>query len=238
MSKIIDKLDGLEEKRDVKKEDLEYIEVIEDTPANTKKSYFKILAVFIIFLIAGFIGFRFATVLFSPKEKTITAKVDLQKKELSETKKAEPLKETIKPVVFSGGKDFQKYLLAKLDKNPKDTITLNNLAIFYFEHNDLQNALKYAQKALMLEPDNSYYWNTLGIVLTELNLYEDAEKCFKKALEKNPEEGVFYYNLANLYERMDKIPLSRENYLLYLSKSDKINPKMLEIVREKLKKGV
>lgn len=159
-------------------------------------------------------------------------------KEIESRKTDTSNKKELKPVVFSGGKDFEKFLLTKLSLEPQNPILINNLAIFYFENSNIDNALKYAQKALMLEPENPYFWNNLGIVLTELKLYEDAEKCFKKAIEKRSEEGVFYYNLANLYERQDKLILSRENYLLYLSKSDKINPKMLEYVREKLKKGV
>lgn len=241
MSKIIDKLKGLEEHPELSEKDLEYAEIIEEEIKEPKKNFLKISLIFIVFIAAAFVGFKVFNLFFSKTNifKSEKKEVNIQKNVPLEPV-TQPLtkKENVKTVVFSGGKNFKEYLINKLEKEPNNPIVLNNLAIFYYEQNNLEDALKYAQRALKFDPENSYLWNTLGIILTELKLYEDAEKCFKKAYEKKSEEGVFYYNLANLYERMDKNILAREYYLLYLTKSDKINPKNLDYVREKLKKGV
>ncbi len=241
MSKIIDKLKGLEEHSELSEKNLEYAEIIEEEIKEPKKNFLKISLIFIVFIAAAFVGFKVFHLFFS---KTNVLKSEKKEVNIQKNVPLEPItqpltkKENVEPVVFSGGKNFKEYLINKLEKEPNNPIVLNNLAIFYYEQNNLEDALKYAQRALKFDPENSYLWNTLGIILTELKLYEDAEKCFKKAYEKKSEEGVFYYNLANLYERMDKNILAREYYLLYLTKSDKINPKNIDSVREKLKKGV
>lgn len=235
MSKIIERLKRLEDEK-IENNNLEEIEIIEDEKPEKLKNLKKLIFLFLVLSVSIYGGFKLAYKFFHVKNentivsKKIIAKSDAIQVDTISTK--EP-----KLVVFAGNKDFEKILLKKFESEPKNSIHANNLAIFYFENNKLDLALKYAQKAITLDPENPYFWNNLGIVLTELKLYDDAEKCFKKSIEKKQGEGIFYYNLANLYEREGKISLAKENYLLYLTKSDRINPKMINYVREKLKKG-
>ncbi len=238
MSKIIDKLKGIEDTKGINEEDLEHIEIIEEPKKSAKKAYLKVLILLIFFMGAVYLGYLAAGYFFSSvKIEKVPVSKESAQTNISPTKSPGAVEKERTPVLFTGSKKFEKNLLKKANEDILDPVSLNNLAVFYFEKMDYERALKMAQKALLSEPENPYFWNTLGIILTEMNLYQDAEKCFKKSIEKAPDIGVFYYNLANLYERMNNITDSKEKYLLYLSKSDTINPKMIDYVREKLKKG-
>ncbi len=240
MSKIIEKLKGLEDNNgEVREEDLEPIEIIEEADTENKRSSLKVYVFLLVFIISIYAGYKLAIFFTSPKEqKVLISKEQAGSSKPAPTKSSDEVKKERKPVLFTGTKEFERYLNKKAEEDLNNPVALNNLAVFYFEKNDYERALKLAQKAVSAEPENPFFWNTLGIILTEMNLLEEAEKCFKRSIEMAPEEGVFYYNIATLYDRMGNISLSTEKYLLYLTKSDKINPKMIDYVREKFKKGI
>ncbi len=249
MSKIYDKLKELES---VNEDELEHIEIVEEdiTHSNvSKKRSFLNAALFIgLFFIAFFIGITIA------KYYTKASKSNEKKVAIAEEKSANVTKQPaedkvaintelktdvkkLQPVIYKGRTDFLKTLEKKFYDNPNNPVNANNLSVAYTELQRFSEALKYAEKALFLAPDNAYYWNNLGVVLTYLNIFSDAEKCFKKALELSKDEAVFYYNIANLYERIGNKGFAKENYLSYLSKSDKINPANIDIVRKLIQKG-
>jgi|GEM_PF-2993193 len=249
MSKIYDKLKDLE---NINEDELEHIEIVDEntTPLKTdkKRSFLTAAILIIVFFVAMFAGLMIAKyftnismsknreVVSQPEKSETKAKSQVENKENTKTAKAVVKKQ--QPVVLKGGAEFVKSLEKKYYDDPNNPVNANNLSVAYIEQKRFEDALKYAEKALLLAPDNAYFWNNLGVVLTYLNLFTDAEKCFKKALELSKDEGVFYYNIANLYERMGNLEFSKQNYLSYITKSDKINPSNVEIVRNLMLKGV
>ena len=62
-------------------------------------------------------------------------------------------------------KEAKKIFLELLDKNPKDTYTLNYLSYkLALREQELDMALKLIKKALILDPENGYFLDTLGWV--------------------------------------------------------------------------
>jgi tetratricopeptide (TPR) repeat protein len=149
-----------------------------------------------------------------------------------------PRRESYNLRLYRESKEYLPKLLADYKENPRNAATSNNIAAAYIEEGNFEDALRFAERALFSDPGNAFYWNNMGVILVNLNLYPDAEKCFNKAILISPDSGVFYYNLGNLFERLGNMISARENYLAYLIKSDKINPKNLQSVKEKLVKGI
>lgn len=252
MSKIYDKLKDVE--GNIQDDSLEEIDILTDeVEVKAKKSSFsKSLILVVIFVISSLIGILLAKYFsdFSKKttqvtKPTIQSKFDNIDKAKSAIKTSLDNKvklsldsqksSRLTPYLFKGGKKFIKNLEKTMYDNPNNPVSANNLSVAYTEIGRYSDALRYAEKALILDPSNAFYWNNLGVVLTYLNLYSDAEKCFKKALEISGDVGAFSYNLGNLYERMGNIELSKQNYLSYLSQSDKIDPENFKKIKKKYK---
>lgn len=249
MSKIYDKLKDIE--KDVSgEENLEHIEIVTGVKeAKPKASFFKLFVIFLVFAAAVALGISLAKYYVSkdlrleskPAESlspVVSAKPQPQPQPVVQPKPQPQPVISATPYVYRGSKGYAQKLLEGYKKTPNNAVILNNLAVAYAEEGNFEEALRFAERALLSDPNNAFYWNSMGVALTNLNLYADAEKCFKKAVQISPNEGVFYYNLGNLYERSGNITVARENYLSYLAKSDKINPKNLETVKERLAKGV
>lgn len=248
MSKIYDKLKELESVREEELEDIEIVE--EDTHGYLKKkSLFKTFILLTIFFAALFLGYSIAKyytslskfeskkIVIVPEKTIKDSKIVTENRSEKTLSPSNRFSDKQRPYFYKGSLDFIKRLEKKYNDDPNNPVNANNLSVAYSEEGRYEEALRYAEKALLLSPNNAFYWNNLGVVLTYLNLLSDAEKCFKKALEISKEEGVFFYNMANLYERLGSSALAKENYLSYLSKSDRINPSYLEIVRNKYYKG-
>lgn len=74
--------------------------------------------------------------------------------------------------------------------------TLNNLAWLYLnDGKSLEDARKYAEKALEIEPDTPEYMDTLGMVLLKEGNKLRAIKMFKQALEIKPDSIEFREHL-------------------------------------------
>lgn len=255
MSKIYDKLKAIEGTT-IDDASLEEIDILtDDEEVKEKKSTFSRSFIFVVvFLISSLIGILLAkyftdfskmtTQIIKP---TMHTKSDTLEKIESPTKRSQDKKEKLildsqksaklNPYLYKGGEKFIKNLEKKIYDNSDNPVNANNLSVAYTEIGRYREALRYAEKALILDPSNAFYWNNLGVVLTYLNLYSDAEKCFKKAIEISGDVGAFFYNLGNLYERMGNIELSNQNYLSYLLKSDKINPENVKLIK-KITKGL
>ncbi len=237
MSKIYDKLKDLET---VTEEDLEHIEIIQDEAdgnIDRRKGVFKAVILTGFFFIAIFVGIMIAKYYSTFSKNEAKKVITVTENPVGKPSGIVEKKKKYQPSLFKGDARFIEVLEKKYRDKPENPANANNLAVAYTEAGRYNEALKYAEKALLLSPDNAFFWNNLGVVLTYLNLYTDAEKCFLKAMEISKDEGLFFYNMANLYERMGNELLARENYLSYLSKSDKINPANVEIVRNTKFKG-
>ena len=111
-----------------------------------------------------------------------------------------------------------------VDSNPNEPQASNNLAYLLAEHeNDLNEALKYAQKAVELAPSSAAYSDTLGWVLYRKGLYSSAVKYLEQATA-HPGTVVWKYHLAMAYAKAGDQQRSRAT----LDSALKVNPNVPE----------
>ena len=63
-----------------------------------------------------------------------------------------------------------------------------------YEEQKYEEALKYIEKALELNPDYNYAYNTKANIFDKLGKKEDALKWYQKAAESKPENIIFLLN--------------------------------------------
>jgi tetratricopeptide (TPR) repeat protein len=95
-------------------------------------------------------------------------------------------------------RDFRKVL----DADPDNSLAANDLAYLLAEHtDDLNEALKYAQKATELAPSDASYADTLGWIFYRKGLYPSAVQYLERA-NKDPRNAVAKYHLAMAYAKV------------------------------------
>jgi putative PEP-CTERM system TPR-repeat lipoprotein len=88
-----------------------------------------------------------------------------------------------------------------LQLSPNHAMALNNLAYLYAEENKhLSQALTYATRAFILEPQNDYIRDTLGYVLLKNGKFDRGERILRKAAESSPKNPTIIYHLALVYK--------------------------------------
>lgn len=70
---------------------------------------------------------------------------------------------------------------------------------------DIATAIKYYQKAIVLDPNYAIPYNDLGVAYEGKGWLDRAERTYLKALEINPDYLDVYSNLALLHEGKDEI---------------------------------
>jgi tetratricopeptide (TPR) repeat protein len=84
-----------------------------------------------------------------------------------------------------------------LEHGPKQTDTLNELAICTMETGDLNRSKQLLQEALTIEPENTKVISNLGIVSLRQENREEAEGYFRTVLEIDPEDRIARTYLQN-----------------------------------------
>jgi tetratricopeptide (TPR) repeat protein len=116
-------------------------------------------------------------------------------------------------------KDYKQaipYYQEALERNPRFADCYNNLAYTYMEENqNLDEAIRYARRAIRLKPANKvYYLDTLGMVQFRKGLLEEAMRSFEQATELAVDKemgALIYYHFglvkmeAGLIEEAKKI---------------------------------
>lgn len=137
-----------------------------------------------------------------------------------------------------------------LQKEPRNTSFMAQVAEIHNKKGDIQNALKYYEKRAEVEPNNKEAWYTIGVVCWErsyrmkemISLDERSEmvdrgmKALEKAIAIDPEytEALAYINLmyrekAQVLSRQEKVEEAGEAY----AKSEEYQKKTLEILNRK-----
>jgi tetratricopeptide (TPR) repeat protein len=89
-----------------------------------------------------------------------------------------------------------------VETDPNHAQALNNLAYLMLERSDrIDEALKYAQKALELEPDNPIFEDSLGWALYRKGLYSLAARYLEQAVARRGADPVSQYHLAMVYAK-------------------------------------
>jgi tetratricopeptide (TPR) repeat protein len=90
-----------------------------------------------------------------------------------------------------------------LELDPHNTLAMNNLAYMLAEDGImLQQALRLASNAVMLEPANGVYLDTFGWVHFRLGNYELARQALEKALATGVDEAEIYQHLGQVYRKL------------------------------------
>lgn len=100
-----------------------------------------------------------------------------------------------------------------LDLDPHNVMAMNNLAYLYAEEGImLQQALRLAGNAVLLDPDNPVFLDTLGWVHYRLGNYAEARVQLEKAIATGVGEAEIYLHLGKVYEKFGEAQKAREMF--------------------------
>jgi tetratricopeptide (TPR) repeat protein len=95
-----------------------------------------------------------------------------------------------------------------------------HIGYLYSQINDYENAAKYIDAAIKMEPNDSKPYFYKGLALFRNSEFAEAEKLIKKAIEiKN--DDTYYFYLATVQEKQNKI----DDTIFSLKKAIEFNPK-------------
>jgi tetratricopeptide (TPR) repeat protein len=120
-----------------------------------------------------------------------------------------------------------------LKENPKNATVLNYVGYMLADRGvRLDEAVRYVEQALEIEPSNGAYLDSLGWAYFKLNELEKAEKYLLKAVELVKNDPVMFDHLGDLYYRMGQLERARDSW----SKSVEVGTEREEVdkVRDKL----
>ncbi len=98
-----------------------------------------------------------------------------------------------------------------LKQTPKNPIALNNLGYFLVERGEkLEEALKFIQDALEIDPGNPSFLDSLGWAYFKLGKIDLAEGSLTKAIKSDPASATAHHHLGDVYEKQGKMELARQ----------------------------
>ena len=114
---------------------------------------------------------------------------------------------TLALVLEASGRNQEaaKEYRAALELDPKNAIAMNNLAFLITQNGgDLDEALRFGQRARQLLPDADEAQDTLGWIYLKKGMIEQAIQVFDRLVQKQPDKAEFRYHLAMaLVEKRD-----------------------------------
>jgi tetratricopeptide (TPR) repeat protein len=81
---------------------------------------------------------------------------------------------------------------------PRDDVAMGNLSSEYFVIGDYDQAAKYAEQALSLDPDSVAWYENYSTALLALSRTDDAEKVLKEAFSRHLDDAALRSNLYSL----------------------------------------
>ncbi len=100
-----------------------------------------------------------------------------------------------------------------LELDAHNALAMNNLAFLYAEQGImLQQALRYALNAVLLEPDNGVFLDTLGWVHYRLGSYDDARDMLEKAVATGIGEEEIFMHLGKTYQKLGQADKAAEMF--------------------------
>ena len=104
----------------------------------------------------------------------------------------------------------------RLNKNPNDTVALQNLASIYHALKENEKAIEIYEKLVKLKPNNHEFKAFLGYLYYENEQLDKAEENLNEALEIDTMEPFVLFLLGNVYARKGKISEAVDCYDLAL----------------------
>jgi tetratricopeptide (TPR) repeat protein len=81
---------------------------------------------------------------------------------------------------------------------PHDDVALGNLSSEYFVVGDYEQAAKYSQAALKIDPDSSAWYENYSTALLALARVDEAEKVLKEGFSRNLDDPALHANMYSL----------------------------------------
>jgi tetratricopeptide (TPR) repeat protein len=133
---------------------------------------------------------------------------------------------------FDRAEDLFKEILKE---NPKNAVALNYIGYMLADRGvRLDEAVKYVEEALAIDPNNGAYLDSLGWAFFKLNELDKAEKYLLQAVELVKNDPVIHDHLGDLYYRTGDLEKARDFWTK--SVSNGTVPEETQKVREKLEK--
>ena len=101
--------------------------------------------------------------------------------------------------------DAARAYLAGLHLAPTDFRSNMNLGTVYLAVGDIDNAVKYLDKATQIDPKSAVAWSNLGVALDARQSYVLAETAYRKAIELDTNSLAIQQNLANNLLQQQKV---------------------------------
>ena len=95
------------------------------------------------------------------------------------------------------------------EKDPKYQY---NLGLFYLNQSNVDEAIKYFNKSLSLDPRFYQAWNMLGLAHASKGHLDESVKAYKKCLEINPQYSEVHNNLGTVYQEMGQYDNAEASY--------------------------
>lgn len=101
--------------------------------------------------------------------------------------------------------------LKLLDKYPEDASLLYQVGYASVQLGVYDEAQKYFEQSLEIEPEQGPVWNDLGVTLENRGQVAEAQRAYEQAVEQGSSPDAFF-NLAKIYEKQG---MYREAIVLY-----------------------
>ncbi len=89
---------------------------------------------------------------------------------------------------------YKRYIQAY----PRDDVALGNLSSEYFVIGDYEQAAKYAEAALKVDPDSAVWYENYTTALMALSRTDEAERSLKEAFARKLDDAALHSNLYSL----------------------------------------
>ncbi len=117
---------------------------------------------------------------------------------------------------------FNNYTLAS---NPNSWLGYHNLGLWYFEKDQLQEAIDNYEKALALKPTSYKAYNNLGMIFNRLGRKQEAIDSYKKALAIKPDYALGHNNVAVIYKELGQY----DQAITYYRQALVLQPEFFEV---------
>lgn len=143
--------------------------------------------------------------------------------------------------IYEKQKDFDRaesVFKEILKDKPKNAVVLNYIGYMLADRGvRLQEAVKYVEEALAIDPNNGAYLDSLGWAFFKLNQMDKAEKYLLKAVEIVKNDPVIHDHLGDLYFKTGDLEKARDCWSKSLASGPGEQEKEdIQKVRDKLEK--
>lgn len=158
-----------------------------------------------------------------PPEPASTASVPAQESVAQPPRPAAPLSPEMRGDIFMARKMYRE-AIESYRQGPDNAILTNKLGIAYHQMMQLDQARKFYERAVKLNPKYSEAINNLGTVHYAKKSYRRAIGFYRRALEVNPKSASIHSNLGTAYFARKKYQEAFDSY----QKALELDPEVFE----------